>query len=185
MPDFLSDAAIRERLDAERRALLERVAAIPPALREERPAPDRWSVAEVLDHLGRIEGGVRKLLEMKGAAPPPPDTPEPPADALLGPRLAALVRDRSRRIEAPERVRPGGGVPADEALGRLVEARERTIAAFAAADRAALDRVTHTHPVFGPLTLRSWVALTADHEARHAAQIGEIGEQVAARRATA
>jgi hypothetical protein len=111
---------------------------------------------------------------MKGHAPPPPDAPAPGPEAVLTPGLAARVRDRSWRIEAPERVRPAGGLAPDEALRQLAAARERLLAAYAAADRDALDRMTHPHPVIGALTLRSWVALTADHEARHVAQVAEI-----------
>lgn len=176
--DYLSDAAIRERLDVERRALLARLEGVPGERLVRRPTPDRWSVAEVLEHLARIESGVTRLLHAKGQTAPPADAPAPDAGALLTPEIGARVRDRSRRIEAPELVRPGGGVAPDEALRQLAAARERLLAAWASADRAALDRVVHPHPVIGPLTLRSWMALTADHEARHAAQVGEILEQV-------
>ena len=71
-------------------------------------------------------------------------------------------------------MRPAGTLSAESALTQLLAARAELLAAFASANADALDRVTHPHPVFGPLTLRSWMALTADHEARHAAQIDEI-----------
>ena len=180
MSQYLSDAGIRERLDAERRALLARIEGVPAERLATRPAPDRWSVAEVLEHLARIETGVTKLLAMKGLAPPPADAPAPGPRAILTPEIGARVRDRSWRIEAPERVRPVGGIEPAEALRQLTAARERLLAAYATANPEALDRMTHPHPVIGPLTLRSWVALTADHEARHAAQVAEIVEQVGA-----
>jgi hypothetical protein len=43
-----------------------------------------------------------------------------------------------------------------------------------------LDRVTHPHPVFGLLTLRSWVAFSADHEARHSDQIADVAQRLGA-----
>lgn len=182
MSDYLSTEQILARLSAERAGLVARLERIPAARQNVRPTPERWSVAEVLEHLVRLEMGLTKLLALKGQAPPAADVPAPPADALGTPQFGALVRDRSKPLEAPERVRPEGKLSAEEALARLQAARAALLEAFASADAEALDRQTHVHPFFGPLTLRSWMALAADHEARHAAQIGEIADQLSAER---
>lgn len=178
--EYLSDDRIRERLAAERRLLRERVAGIPADVAARRPAPDRWSVAEVLEHLARIESGVTRMLTHFGAAAPPPGTPSPAAEAHATARLGERVRDRGTKIEAPERVRPAGVLDPAAAFAQLEAAREAMLAAFAAANRDALDAFTYPHPLIGPLTLRSWVSITADHEARHSAQIVEIAEQLGA-----
>lgn len=178
--DYLSDASIRERLAAERRLLHERIAAIPAELHGRRPSPDRWSIAEVVEHLARIEGGVTKMLAHFGAAAPGADVPRPADSARATPELGRRVRHRGIRIEAPERVRPGGSLDIAAALAQLEAARAELLRAFAAANRESLDVFTYPHPVFGPLTLRSWVSVTADHEARHSAQVAEIAEQLAA-----
>lgn len=181
MADYLATSEILARLSAERDALVERLAKIPAALQNERPSPERWSIAEVLEHLVRIETGVAKLFMMKGQTPPPDDVPVPAPEASSTPALGKRIRDRSQRIEAPERVRPAGTLSAESALTQLQAARAGLLSAFASANADALDRVTHAHPVFGPLTLRSWMALTSDHEARHAAQIDEIAGALRAR----
>lgn len=181
MADYLATSEILARLGAERDALVARLAKIPAAIQNERPSPERWSIAEVLEHLVRIETGLTKLFMIKGQTPPSDDVPAPPPEASSTPALGQRIRDRSQRIEAPERVRPEGTLSADSALTQLQAARVGLLSAFASADVTALDRVTHPHPVFGPLTLRSWMALTSDHEARHAAQIGEIADQLTAR----
>jgi uncharacterized damage-inducible protein DinB len=178
--EYLSDASIRERLEAERQRLRERLAAIPAELQGRRPSADRWSIAEVVEHLARIEGGVTKMLSHFGAAAPAGDVAPPAMTAHATPELGRRVRHRGTRIEAPERVRPGGGLDGATALAQLESARQALLAAFAAANRDALDVHTWPHPVFGPLTLRSWVSFTADHEARHSAQIAEIAEQLGA-----
>ena len=176
--DYLSDAAIRARLAAERAALRQRLDRIPLELQTRRPAPDRWSIAEVLEHLGRIEGGVTKLLMLRGHEAPAADAPPPGPESVGSPKHGRMVRDRSRKIEAPERVRPAGALGPQEAWAQLEATRAKLLEAFAGADARSLDGLTHAHPVFGPLTLRTWVSFTADHEARHAAQIGEIAEQL-------
>jgi uncharacterized damage-inducible protein DinB len=178
--DYLSTPNILERLETERAGLLARLEQIPAESRNKRPSAARWSVAEVLEHLTRLETGLTKLLTVRGQQPPPADTPAPAESSVMSPRLGQLVRDRSKYIEAPERVVPPGALTADEALPHLQNARAGMLAAFGTANSDALDLLTHPHPLFGPLTLRSWVALAADHEARHAEQISEIAKQLSA-----
>lgn len=180
MDDYLSTPKILERLQAERTGLLARLERIPADSRNRRPDPARWSVAEVLEHLTSLEIGLTRLLTLRGQQPPPPDSPAPDESSKMTPALARLVRDRSKHIEAPERVLPAGALTADEALPHLQNARAGMLAAFDSANPDALDQLTHPHPLFGPLTLRSWVALAADHEARHAEQIAEIAQQLGA-----
>jgi hypothetical protein len=176
--DYLSTPRILERLQAERDALVARVRRIPAEFRDRRPDPTRWSIAEVLEHLGRVETGVTRLLTLRGHEAPSVETPSPDASSFVTPALSAMVRDRSRGIEAPERVCPSGAMSSDEALAQLSVTRPAFISAFSSANADALDRVTHPHPVFGPLTLRSWVAFSADHEARHSEQIREIAHRL-------
>ena len=51
-----------EYLDEHRRHLHEAVASVPPPLRERKPGPDRWSVAEVVEHVSMVEQRVAALL---------------------------------------------------------------------------------------------------------------------------
>lgn len=178
MDDYLATPGILERLQTERAALIARFESIPADFRNRRPSPGRWSVAEVLEHLTRLELGLTKLLTLRGQQPPPPDSPAPDESNKMTPALGRLVRDRSKHIEAPERVLPAGALTADEAFPQLLHARSEMLAAFDSANPEALDKLTHPHPLFGPLTLRSWVALAADHEARHAEQMSEIADQL-------
>jgi len=168
-PDASSDAVLAL-LDAERAHFLAQVARIPVARQAERPAPDRWSVAEIVEHVARIDRGVAKILALRGAEPRTA-TPQQLTDAALTPEKVARVRSRAERFEAPERVRPTGGLDPAAALAQLAEAREALRAAYLAADPAVLDGAVHEHPVIGPLTLRGWFGM-----ARHAQQIAELAE---------
>jgi hypothetical protein len=47
---------------AQRTALLGAVSAVPEPLRDERIHTDTWSIAEVLEHLHRVENGIARLL---------------------------------------------------------------------------------------------------------------------------
>jgi hypothetical protein len=166
-------------LERERAAFLAAVARVPAARRPERPAPDRWSALEVAEHVGRIDVGVTKMLALYAAQPPlPPDECE---RARLSPDRAELVRGRAQRIEAPERVRPAGGLGEAEVLAQLEQARAALVAAYRAAAPEVLDGRVHPHPFLGPVTLRGWVELAAHHDARHAQQVDELAEQLADR----
>ena len=52
-------------LDANRVVLRAAVDSIPPELRETRPSPERWSVAEILEHLTRVEEQLTRFLGAK------------------------------------------------------------------------------------------------------------------------
>lgn len=176
--DFLATPAILERLQSERGSLVARFNTIPADLRDKRPDPTRWSIAEVLEHLTRVETGLTKLLTVRGQTAPPADTPTPDDSSIYTPAVASLVRDRSRRVEAPERVVPSGSVPSGDALAHLAASRAGLLSAFSSANPDALDRVTHPHPIFGLLTLRSWLALLVDHDARHSEQVSDIADRL-------
>lgn len=162
-------------LDSERAAFLAQVSRVSPARQAERRAPDRWSAAEVAEHLARIDMGVAKLLAMR-TAEPVPGTPDQLAAAALTPEKIALVRSREVRIEAPERIRPSGTLSAEAALAQAAGARAALKAAYLATPPSVLDGAVHPHPVIGLLTLRSWVVFTAHHDARHADQVAELAD---------
>jgi uncharacterized damage-inducible protein DinB len=163
-------------LDAERQALVAEIEQVPLAQREQRPSPQAWSVAEVLEHLARVERGIAKLIALRGREQPSAEQAEAaPLDAAR----IARVRGRSARLEAPERVRPSGTVTSADALRALEDARAQLREAVIAADSASLDACTHAHAVIGVLTLRDWVRFVAHHEARHAAQVADIAVALA------
>lgn len=164
-------------LDRERADFLAQVALVPVERRSQRPAPERWSVAEIVEHVARIDTGVAKLLALKSGEPPTA-TPEQLAEGCLTPERAARVRSRDERITAPERVRPTGTLSSEEALAQLAQARAALRAAFLAADPAVLDGAVYPHPIIGLLTLRAWVELLAHHDARHAQQVAELAGEL-------
>jgi uncharacterized damage-inducible protein DinB len=158
-------------LDADRRALLAAVERLSEADRERRPAEDRWSAAEILEHLASVEHSVATLIATRGRQPVPPDQAPPVPEAAE--RLAKM-RVRERRIDVPDRLRPKGTMSAADAVAALAVSRAALLDAAKAADPVALEQRTYHHAVIGRLTLRDWLAFVAHHEARHAAQIDEI-----------
>jgi hypothetical protein len=166
-------------LDEERANFLAHVARIPAGRQSQRLTPERWSAAEIVEHVARLERGLLKLLALR-AAEPLTATPEQLAAAEMTPERIARVRSRAERFEAPDRVCPTGTLDPEAALAQLASARAALRAAYTTADPAVLDGSVYPHPVIGPVTLRGWFALTAHHDARHAQQLAELAELAAA-----
>lgn len=92
-----------------------------------KPAPERWSVAECLEHITVTE---EFLFKMVGEAmeKPPAESSDPAAERVADDKVLAMVTDRSQRFQAPEPVRPSGrwGTP-QETLKEFLELRARTL----------------------------------------------------------
>jgi hypothetical protein len=79
-----------------------------------------------------------------------------------------------RPVEAPDFVKPKGGVSTSDALARLTASRERMIAVLKRASGLALATVTAPHPLVGQLNVYQWGLITAHHQRRHIEQIRAI-----------
>src|SRR5271157_1271471 len=140
----------------------------------QRPAPDRWSVLECVEHVGLVEDAMFATFTTKLA----------PSDALADRgREEMFLRGagrRERKFSAPERVRPSSRFPSlTAALYHFNQSRARSIEHVTRLD---LDPRAHTapHPVADalglakPLTGQEFLIILALHPARHAEQIREI-----------
>lgn len=155
------------------------VDSVPVARRDERPGPDRWSVANVLQHLAMTESGIAKLIERRTAdARAAGIGPDPETTTILWTLDVHRLLDRRTRLETPTPIPPGQEVAAEEAARIFDAAHQRLAAAVAAADGVALGSLLFPHPLLGPINLYQWGIFAAAHEMRHAAQIREIGAQV-------
>ena len=143
-----------------------------------KPAPERWSVAEVLEHIGTTEEMLFALVETALAAPPDPEAAQlvaaRPVDAF-----AAAIKDRSQRIQAPDMLVPTGDKGGrEELLARYRTAREKTLE-LVRTTQAPVASHTAATPM-GKMTAHHYLALIAAHNLRHNQQIAEALEQLAA-----
>jgi uncharacterized damage-inducible protein DinB len=165
-------------LEHELAGLRTAVATVAPDRRAERPGPDRWSVAEVLEHLAMVDNSIAKACTRQLATaresglPPESDT-----FSVLESLPIAELANRERVLPAPERLRPKG-IDADAAWREIETARARLLEFVHASDGLALGQVSFPHPALGPLNLYQWLLFVAGHHARHAAQIREIAQQL-------
>src|SRR4029453_712708 len=144
-------AELLRHLDANRVALHAAVAGDPSSLRETRPAPDRWSVAEVLEHLARVEEQLTRFLGAKRSEARSAGALEPGGE--VSPVVQSVDQrrlvDRSRRITAGDRVLPRGEMDSIAALTALEKSRLALRDLVTAYDGVNLGAFTHPHPVLG------------------------------------
>jgi uncharacterized damage-inducible protein DinB len=138
-----------------------------------RPAPERWSVLECMEHVVNVEH--RFLGRLQSA-----ERVETPAiDKAREDALRERVVNRSQRAEAPEMVRPSGrfrNLP--EAL-EAFDAARADMARFVEAHHPEIYLLVSSHARFGTLNGYEYVLIAAGHSSRHAAQIREIRAAVA------
>ena len=165
------------RLDQARATLSAAVDAVPAHLRGQRPGADRWSVAEVLEHLSLVEkrfaGVVATAIAKARDAGLGAETG---ARAPFPEKVSRRMRDRTERRPAPDAVQPSGSVDADTAWSACEHSRQLLRATITDADGLALSQVVQDHHLWGPLDMYHWVELAADHQRRHADQIREVAD---------
>ena len=162
-------------LDRHHAELRRAVDAVPVALRARQPAPDRWSVANVLEHVAIVETRVVRALSERLAQARAEGLP-PGADAPVV-READVARylNRERRIVASGAAQPQGHLTAEAAWAAIDRARGSTRALVIETDGLAVEAVVFPHPVLGSLDFYQWVVFLGGHEGRHALQIRETG----------
>src|SRR5258706_4460212 len=173
-------------LETQRAALAAAVELVPPALREQSPGSDRWSVAQVLEHLviieKRIAMGVTKWVSDARAGNL---GLESEMSSVMSSLPLELIVDRSQRRNAPEDVRPRGEMDAASGWAALEKARASLRSGVMAGDGLALGEVIQKHPVLGPINIYQWLLFVGSHEGRHTAQVIEIAAELKANSNTA
>jgi uncharacterized damage-inducible protein DinB len=166
-------------LDTELEGLRAAVETVPPDRRGEAPAPARWSVAEVLDHVARVERSVLRACEQQLAAAREAGlSDESETSSIRALMPPERVANRDRPLVSPERLLPKDN-DADAAWAQVEAVRERLRGFVESCDGLALSQVGFPHPALGTLNLYQWLLFSAGHHARHAAQIREIAGQLA------
>lgn len=161
-----------EGLKSSEARLLELTDGLTPRQWDFREEPDRWSTAEIIEHVIVFEnflvGVIRKLLE-EPAEPNRRIIAQGKDSLVLG-----LAHSRQEKITGREATRPNGRWTDTAAmLSELRRVRAETIA-FALEIDAELRDYFFKHVSFGDLDCYQWMILLGQHSLRHAFQIEQI-----------
>jgi hypothetical protein len=138
-----------------------------------KPAPEKWCVLEVAEHIylaeGRLFGGVEGALANK------PNLEWETKTRGKTEFLERVMVSRDRKATAPESIVPSGKLTRDEVIAKLKESRAKTLK-FAEETKAPLKAHTldHPFPVFNTLNAYQWLIYIPLHNIRHNKQIEEV-----------
>jgi hypothetical protein len=138
-----------------------------------KPAPNRWSVAEVSEHILLAEGMLFAKVQEALASPPNPDWEKKTAGKTEF--ILKVMAPRMGKAQAPEEIQPRGNLTRAEIMSRFAEVRANTMQ-FAQQTQIALKEHTaeHPFPVFGTLNAYQWLIYIPLHNMRHDKQIEEV-----------
>jgi hypothetical protein len=168
---------VLDQLASSEAHLLELVDGLTPQQWNFREKPERWSIAENIEHVIAFENFITDVIArvMKDSA-----EPEKRAYASAKePFVLRIANDRGKKFNAREVVRPVGRWPdTAEMIAELRKTRARTLAfvteAFAAENKSDLRSHFFAHVALGDLDCYQWLLVMAQHGSRHALQIEEI-----------
>jgi len=134
-------------------------------------APDRWSIAETLEHITLAEdylfANVTHNIMKAQAGPGGRDTAK--LDALI----LSAVPDRSQKRQAPGPLVPSGRWSPAEALAHFEQSRAKTIA-FLKSTPDLREHVSSDNPFQQPMDAYQWMLFISAHGERHTKQIAEV-----------
>lgn len=159
----MTATALLDALEAHREALISRLDALPPERLAARPVGGGWSLAQIVDHLARIDRGLR----FEGAQAPLLVRATSPARC----RVLRGVLGLPVRIPAPPGaagVMPGEAPRYEEVRDAWAERRSEWRRRL---DEADLQAVAFRHPLMGPFLLVDALAFLLAHHRHHDAQV--------------
>ena len=158
-------------LESTRQGVEDATKGLSPAQLNFKAGPDRWSIAEVMEHIAAAEDMLRGLVaeQVMKAGPPDAGTDTQATDAGV---MAGVV-DRSHKLQAPEPLKPTNRFgSAEGSLKHFEESRAQT------EEYLKAHNDLREHAMAGPTGAKldgyEWVLLIAGHSERHTKQINEV-----------
>lgn len=157
-------------LESTKKDVLDATKGLSPAQWNFKPAPDRWSIAECMEHIAAAEDFIRdNIVNNVMKAPPSPGRDVAAIDAGILENVPA----RKTKVQAPEPIKPTNrfGSP-DTAIKHFVESRAIT------EDFLKTTPGLREHAADSPAGAKwdayEFVLLIAAHSERHTNQIKEV-----------
>lgn len=161
--------AIVRHLNAAKEKFLASVSGLSEAQLKFKPAADRWSIAEIAEHIVLSETFLHEVVADMLKSPATPDKKSAVPDATV----LQNATDRTNRLQTRDSLVPTGRWGTlKQTLKEFEAARARTLALV----KAQQSELRSHFAKFGPLELdaHQWLLSLAGHSERHTAQINEV-----------
>lgn len=157
-------------LETTKKNVLEATKGLSEAQLNFKPAPERWSVGQVMEHIAAAEDFLRTLDKEKVMMAPAGDAARDWKKTDEG--VLAMVPDRTNKLQAPEPLVPTNrfGTP-EGSIKHFVESRTTT-EDFLKTTPGLRDHVLDSP--MGKLDGYEFILLIAAHSERHTKQINEV-----------
>jgi hypothetical protein len=161
-----------------RNRIVEATAGLTHAQVRFKPAVNRWSIAEILEHMVIVhERILTHYLEQLPQAPAPaPDRNAAVVDTLVQEKIP----DRSIKAKAPSFIEPTGNMAPGEALAEIFSSHER-LQAFLEATPYLREHILDAPPLrivtegaYDKMDGYQWALAAVAHDERHVRQILEV-----------
>jgi hypothetical protein len=159
-------------LESTKKGVLDATRGLSDAQWNFKSAPERWSIAQVMEHLAAAEDMIRGLVSEQVMKTPAVPLREAEETRKVDETVLAMVPDRSHKIQAPEPLQPTNrfGSPA-AAQKHFVESRATTEEYLK--NTPGLRAHVGDSPL-GKLDGYQYVLLIAAHSERHTKQMLEV-----------
>lgn len=136
-----------------------------------KPAPDRWSVAQVLEHIASAEDMLMGLVQGQVLSAPP--RPEGDDIKAIDQLILTVIPDRSQKRSAPEPLIPNDRFHGAKASSEhFAASRDKTIAFLK--DAQGLRDHAMDSPLGKKLDAYQWILFIGAHSERHTKQMLEV-----------
>jgi hypothetical protein len=157
-------------LHASRKAFLDSIAGLSEAQWQSKPAPDRWSIAEVAEHVILTED---RLFGLEQKTMQSPAVPDRKGDRAADEALLKRMVDRTQKAKNPPESSPTGRYATPkEAAQAFKERRDHTLDYIRTTQDDLRAHVTNLGPA--PMDAYQLLLVIAGHTDRHVAQIKEV-----------
>ena len=166
-------AQIFEAIDKTRERIYNRVEGLSEEESRRRPGADAWSVAEIIEHLSKIEGRLLQMMTMMLMKAEAAGARSSEGAVEIKPfTMGKLIEaGRNEKFTAPEPLRPGGEASLADSLEKLRGSRAELHNLRPRIEMTNLAGATYPHPVGTNLNFYEWLAFIGLHEERHLRQI--------------
>jgi hypothetical protein len=160
-------------LQATHDAFLQSIAGLSEKQWRFKPAPDRWSVAEVSEHIAVSESMMFGMVQSK-IMTSPADPSKRSEVAGKDEIILTRVPDRSHKAQAPEFLKPTNRWATREELTKAFEDSRKATMDYVRTTNDDLRDHFGPHPILGPMDAYQWILLISAHCERHTKQIEEV-----------
>lgn len=163
-------------MNGVREQLMEVLRSFGPDEKELREKPDGWSVTEVVEHLGKLEGLIQYQIQQqlkKEPINPPEPLDEKITDVMDVLKQSGII---GQKIDAPAPTKPTGKLSYDEAMKKLNEVREITKEMIHKLAERNTNELLFPHPFGFEMNVAQWAHFIAIHEKTHVNQLKRIRE---------